>query len=170
MGFAKEAKVTLSIALLHGHLSKKSIQIAYTKSLRLNPGQIDALYELGRLYLVEFHADRTAVLWSRAIQENPNFAPINRWLAEYEARPQDNMREDVAQLHRTLTALRAGTNVSIPKAAPLLPAELMVTETDANAKGSALTSLANAVAPTLAAGTRPQHPLPPNTATATATQ
>lgn len=135
------------------------LQIAYTKSLGINQGQVDALYELGRIYLVEFHPDRTAILWSRALQENPNFVPLVKWLDDFEAR-KDNTREDLVTLHRTLTALRTGGDVSVAKAAPLIPAELPGAPAAAT-QPSALQSVAAAVVPALGAGPRPQHTPPP---------
>lgn len=138
------------------------MQIAYTKALALNNGQVDALYELGRIYLVEFHADRTALLWARALQENPTFPPLNRWLDDFQ---KDSTRPDLVQLHEQLVALRSGTDVSIAKAAPLLPVEIPLTTipTPTAAPGSGLGSIASAIAPHIAAGPRPAHAPPPPT-------
>jgi hypothetical protein len=50
---------------------------------------VDALWELGRIFLVEFQPDRTLLLWSRLMQERADFPPMLRWLRDTELQIQE---------------------------------------------------------------------------------
>lgn len=57
---------------------------------------VDALWELGRIYLVEFQPDRTLLLWSRLMQERPDFPPLLRWLRDTEQQIQEQANNPAA--------------------------------------------------------------------------
>ncbi len=138
-------------------------KIAYSKALQLDPAQPDALFELGRIYMLEFQNEKAATLWLRLMQEAPDFPPLVRWLRASStaatappallpppaassapaggpaaaALPSVPVRDDVQGLRSTLLAMRAGAAVPVSTAAPSPPASTPATPAPAPAAAAA---------------------------------